>query len=300
MVKISIFTPSYNRAYTISNLYESLLKQSSKNFEWIIVNDGSTDNLDELVEKWMNDPSRNFEIIYLKEKNEGKQVSINKGVLRARGELFFIVDSDDHLTNNAVELILERSLTISKDKFAGLAFCRGYDQNTIIGKTFDGFSKDATSLERSKFNIMGDKAEVFYTDILKKYPFPQFPNENFVTEATVWYKIANDNYKIRWYQDIIYICNYLEDGLTADKKLGARNFKGYTFSTKEILKYNLPLIDKTKMLGSYVNAGRMNNVSYKNLSKNVNVKLYFVYSAYLLFKLKYLVLNAKKTFNKVG
>lgn len=298
MVKISIFSPVYNRAYTISKLYESLLKQTSKNFEWIIVNDGSTDNLDELVEKWMNDSSRDFEIIYLKEKNEGKQVSINKGVLKARGELFFIVDSDDHLTNNAVEIILERSLTISKDKFAGLAFCRGYDKNTIIGETFNGFSKDATSLERRKFNIMGDKAEVFYTDILKKYPFPQFPDENFVTEATVWYKIANDNYKIRWYQDIIYICNYLEDGLTADKKLGARNFKGYTFSTKEILKYNLSLIDKTKMLGSYVNAGRINKVSYKKLSDNVDAKLYFVISSYALFKLKYIILNAKSTFNK--
>lgn len=286
MIKISVFTPVYNRAYTISKLYESLLNQTVTEFEWIIVNDGSTDNINDLISIWKKDSRRKFNLIYLDELNEGKHISINKGVQESTSELFFIVDSDDYLTNDAIEIILEKRKSITPETHAGLGFCRGYNENTIIGSTFKGDTVDATSLQRRKHNILGDKAEVFFTEILKKYPFPKFQGENFITEATVWYKIANDNYKIRWYQNIIYICNYLEDGLTANKEIGVKNFKGYTHSTKEIVKYNLSWIDKTKMVGSYANAGKKNNITFKKLSENVDVNITYIMFSYSLYKIK--------------
>lgn len=230
-VCLTVFTPTYNRGYIIENLYRSLQKQAFKNFEWIVVNDGSTDNTDELFAKW-NTEDNFFPIRYLKVENGGKHLAINKGVEMAVGRMFFIVDSDDYLPDDALEQIVEVEKSIpetEKSHFAGVCGCKGYTKDRVVGKTYskEGFL-DITSLERSKFHIEGDKAEVFYTDILKKYPFPAFEGENFITECVVWDKIAFAGYKLRFFNKIVCICNYLPDGLTAKgKNLFVENPQGW-------------------------------------------------------------------------
>lgn len=228
---ITVFTPTYNRGYIIPNLYKSLQRQTNNNFEWLVIDDGSTDNTAELFDKYIKE-ANDFKITYQKVPNGGKHRAINKGVHLASGDLFFIVDSDDYLTDNAVEkiLLLEASIPEEKkDTFAGVCECRGYSATVIIGKTYshDGYL-DITMLERPKYGIYGDKAEVFYTDILRKYPFPEFEGENFVTECVVWDRIAFDGYKLRFDNDIVYICDYLSDGLTAHyEDLYDKNPKSY-------------------------------------------------------------------------
>ena len=101
-VKITVFTPTYNRAYTLERLYKSLLNQTSYDFEWLIVDDGSTDNTSELIKSFQN--NQLFDVRYYKQGNGGKHVAINKGVELAEGELFFIVDSDDYLTDDAIAI----------------------------------------------------------------------------------------------------------------------------------------------------------------------------------------------------
>lgn len=224
---ITVFTPTYNRGYTLENLFNSLLVQTNKNFEWLIVDDGSTDNTEDLVNRFKDVSS--FKIRYIKKKNGGKHTAINCGVNLAEGFLFFIVDSDDQLTKDAIEKLYkwEQSLEKKKD-FAGISGNKGDVLGNLLGSTFKGNYIDATNIERRENNILGDKAEAYYTSVLKKFPFPEIEGENFMTEAIVWDKIAASGLEIRWFNDIIYIVEQREDGLIAQgNSRYANNPKGY-------------------------------------------------------------------------
>ncbi|SDA41922.1 Glycosyl transferase family 2 [Butyrivibrio sp. INlla18] len=227
---ITVFTPTYNRAYRIEKLYESLKRQTSKDFEWIVINDGSTDNTNELFEKWLVEDN-GFNIVYREVHNGGKHRAINLGVQIASSDAFFIVDSDDYLTTDAIELVDNWFLQIANDEtFAGVSGLRSdLAGNPIGGKPkICGEYVDCTNLQRHLYHLLDDKAEVYKTHILKKYPFPEFEGEKFVPESLIWDHIARDGYKLRWFERIIYICEYLEDGLTAssDKKF-MDNPKGF-------------------------------------------------------------------------
>lgn len=213
---VTIFTPIYNRAYIIENLYQSLLRQTSFNFEWLILDDGSTDNISMIVNQWIKNTQK-FEIRFYSQKNGGKHRAINRGVQLARGSAFFIVDSDDYLTDDAVEIISKYWEPIEdKQEFAGVSGLKMHKNEQVIGGSLC-FAKfvDATNLERDKYGLQGDKAEVYKTDILKMFPFPEYEGENFITEAVVWNEIAYQGYKIRWFNRGIMVCDYLADGLTA-------------------------------------------------------------------------------------
>ena len=141
----------------------------------------------------------------------------------AETDAFFIVDSDDYLTKDAVKLVNSWFLNIANlNDFTGVSGLKANQKMVPYGgyPTIPSSTTppppyiDATNLERKKYNLLGDKAEVYKTSILKKYPFPEFEGEKFVTEAQVWNRIALDGYKLRWYSNIIYICEYLPDGLT--------------------------------------------------------------------------------------
>ena len=211
---ITVFTPTYNRAYIINRLYDSLKKQTFKDFEWLVIDDGSTDD----TNKYFNsiDASDHFfRIRYLKIENGGKHRAINKALDLAEGELFFIVDSDDFLPNDSLANIYEvYSHLDNKAEFCGVCGQKGDVSGFAIGSTFDGEMLDTTYLERKNYNIQGDKSEVFITDVLKKYRFPEFEDEKFIPESVVWNKIAADGYKFRYFNKVVYCCEYLPDGLT--------------------------------------------------------------------------------------
>jgi len=223
---ITVFTPTYNRRQLIEKLYQSLLAQSEKNFEWLVIDDGSTDE----TEKYFTDISSKktpFPIRYIKQENGGKHRAINEGITKASGELFFIVDSDDHLTEKAIEKINQWMTTLDEShKWAGIAGLRGFSRNKIIGQHNPKPYTDAQNSERRKYNLLGDKAEVYFTDVLKQHPFPEIPGENFISEEIVWNAIARDGYYLRWFNEIIYICNYLEGGLTKDNAKDKKNPQG--------------------------------------------------------------------------
>lgn len=214
---VTVFTPIFNRANIITQLYESLLRQTSFDFEWLIIDDGSTDGVEALINEWIRKKNMPFEIRFFRQQNGGKHRAINRGVKLARGDAFFIVDSDDYITDSAIEWINAHWKEIADDdEFAGLSGLKAKFDGELIGDGEISFQSyiDATNLERSNYHLEGDKAEVYKTGILKKYPFPEFSGEKFVTEATVWNKIAYDGYKIRWYNKVIYLCEYRGDGLT--------------------------------------------------------------------------------------
>lgn len=239
-MKITVFTPTYNRGYIIENLYRSLQRQSFTDFEWLVVDDGSSDNTEELFKKWSKE-NNNFQIRYYKKENGGKHRAINYALDKAKGELFFTVDSDDYLTDDALYKVdkWEKSLDRSK-KFAGIVANIGNDKYKTINNFFKEEYLDLDLLQRYDYTedgkkvLDGERSYIFYTDIHKKYRYPEFDGEKFITEAVVWNRMAHDGYLVRYYNDIIWIFEYLDDGLTkAGNKLFLDNPRGYTLWLKE-------------------------------------------------------------------
>lgn len=286
---LTIFTPIYNRGKYVSRLFNSIDAQTIKDFEWIIINDGSTDNTDEEIRKNILKKDRKFDIRYITVENGGKPRAINQAVRLAKGKYFFIVDSDDWLVSNAVELIEKWCDDIDRNpnfkKFAGVAGLRKYPDNKINGGKGNGKPIiDAGNLEREKFKLSGDKAEVYKTNILKKYPFKIFKNENFVTEETVWNKIAADGYIIRWHMIPIYVGDYLSDGLTKNAlKRNINNFNGLIYSTKMALELK-PTRYTFTYIYDYVEAGKEKAYSYKKLANLIGMSTYSLFIKYNLFK----------------
>ena len=238
----TVFTPTYNRAYILPKLYDSLCTQTAKNFEWLIVDDGSSDNTEDLVNAWINN-GHDFVIRYVKKENGGKPRAINDGVTLACGEYFFMVDSDDYLLPDALEK-MSLWLTDIQDEcgFIGVGAAKGYPDGKYIKGVpptvnESGFV-DATNLDRSQYNLDVDMCEAYRTDIFRKFPMAEWPGEKFAPEQIALNEIALAGYKLRWHSDIIYICEYLEDGLTkGSRKLEKNNPMGYAMMYNHMLKY---------------------------------------------------------------
>lgn len=239
-MKITVFTPTYNRGYIIENLYRSLQRQSFTDFEWVVVDDGSSDNTEELFEKWSKEDN-NFEIRYYKKENGGKHRAINYGVSKAQGEWIFIVDSDDSITFNAIQRIYTWINLLDCKNIVAVSGLRGKNSTIPMGDTLcfgDKYYIDINNLKRDKLNLNYDMAEVYRLDILKRYNFPEYDGEKFITESVVWDKIAYDGYKIRFFNEIIYICDYLDDGLTKQgRDIFVNNPNGYAHYIKQQIQF---------------------------------------------------------------
>lgn len=218
-MRITVFTPTYNRAYIIEKLYRSLQRQTFRDFEWLIVDDGSTDNTADIVAIWQHE-GNDFPIRYYKKENGGKCRAINYGVDFAEGELFFNVDSDDYLTDDALEKIDRWEHCLPKDgRFCGVVGNLGTSATETPNTPWSEPYRDANLLERyadyCDHPIDGERAWVFYTEIQKQYKYPEFEGENFITPAVSWNRMAHDGYLVRIFDDIIWIYEYQPDGLTA-------------------------------------------------------------------------------------
>ena len=239
-ILITVFTPTYNRAHLLTRLFQTLKQQTISDFEWLIVDDESSDDTATVVQRFREGKNQ-FAIQYYKQKHGGKHRAINLALKHARGRYFFIVDSDDWLPENAIELLKSWLQEIQGiPGFCGVAGQKALADGKSVGSSFEGKDYvDASSLERKKLHIEGDKAEVFDVEILKAHPFPEFDGEFFVTEAVCWNAIAADGYKLRWYNEPVYYCEYLEDGLSKsganDLRGHIANFQGYTFYIRQCL-----------------------------------------------------------------
>lgn len=293
-MRVTVFTPTYNRAYIIENLYNSLKRQSFRDFEWIVVDDGSTDNTESLFNEILAEEN-DFHIRYIKTANGGKHRAINRGVSEAEGEMFFIVDSDDYLTDDALLIIdnIESEIkTHDREEFCGICGLKGFSATQAVGTSFSGEYLDITVLEREKYKIRGDKAEVFYTHILKKYPFPTFDGENFLTECVVWDKIASDGYKMRFFNQIIYVCDYLPDGLTAhSSKLFVDNPKGYGLYLAQSSEYGkIKGIEKWNGFLDYFYQTRK-TISFFEISRNLKINPIILWLRLLVMRVFYRLYN---------
>lgn len=213
---ITVLTAAYNRAYIIHKLYDSLKRQTCKNFEWIVIDDGSTDNTEKIFSTWIKEDNP-FRIIYKKTDNGGKHRACNIGTKMAHGDCIICIDSDDYLTDDAIEFIeREFGKIADDDEFAGIICfrCSGDGKNILSGNVIFEPYKDGTFLDAGSYGITGDTVVAYKTNVLLKYPYPEFPGEKYFAEGIIFNKIAMDGLKSRFFSHVVQFTDYLSDGLT--------------------------------------------------------------------------------------
>ena len=242
-MRFTVLTPTYNRGHLLGALFESLCRQTFHDFEWVIIDDGSADDTKQIVEQFQQKEPF-FPIIYYKQENGGKHRAWNKGIELASGELVFGCDSDDYLTDDALEITdrVEKTIPIEeKKRFAGVCGLKAYQDGSEVGETFQGsVYRDMTYLERIQNNVKGDKSEVFYTEVWKENRYREFEGEKFLTEATSLFLMSEKGLRIRFFNMIIKKIEYLSDGLSADSKnLFVQNPKGWGLYIYQRIKHGL-------------------------------------------------------------
>ena len=233
-MKFTIFTPTFNRKELLGKLYSSLQNQTYRDFEWLIVDDGSADGTEERVKEFINGKKLNIRYFYTE--NGGKQRAYNFGVDKAEGELFICLDSDDEYVETGLETILKYwEKYKNNNEIAGMGYLSTYPDGKVIGREFPEKEMISTQFDiYNKYGVKGDKGLMFRTEILKKYPFPVFEGEKFTTEAVVYNRICQ-KYKMLYVNEKIEIKEYQEDGLTAKyNNLLLRNPKGQALYHNEI------------------------------------------------------------------
>lgn len=297
---ISVFTPTYNRIGLLKRLYKSLVSQSSQNFEWVLVDDASTDG----TEAWVGEICNNstFPIVYKKINHGGKHRAINAGVSLAKGEFMFFVDSDDYLPNNSIEIIVKWINQIGEQKkIAGIAGLRQTPNGEIVGESPSipvGAYIECSNLERYRKHLQGDKAEIYKTEILKKYCFPEFENEFFLTERIVWDKIAADGYILRWYNTPIYYCDYQHNGLTnsgANKEKGhMENFRGYS----AFMRQSVRVMEPEEAVTFFREYNRTTHLLKKPISERANnigySTIHYIFYLFIQMPFFYIILLTKR------
>lgn len=250
MKYLTIFTPTYNRAYILPKLYESLCREPSNLFIWLIVDDGSTDNTQELVLRWQGE--KKIEIVYHKQSNGGKMRAHNAGVKLCTTSLFFCIDSDDQIENGAIRKIIDvYTMLQADDSLSG-----------VIAKKYMVNGNDAQKLPvvvRStlhniyKSGFEGETSLIFKTAILRKFPFPEIEGELFVTEGYVYDQIDQE-YELLVLDDFLMRCEYLADGYTSNaNSLFLKYPKGWAlYFAQHYRFYAKNIRDKIKYMGYYI------------------------------------------------
>jgi glycosyltransferase involved in cell wall biosynthesis len=211
----SILTPTYNRAHTLPKVYASLKQQTLKDFEWIIVDDGSSDHTTRLVQEWTREAP--FPIRYFKQPNGGHHIATNKAIQEAQGQFSIPLDSDDQLVPEALERFVKHWETIpveQRDHFVGVTALIETEAGNLMGSKFPQDIFDSDSTEMGYILRFGDDRKgMIRTDILKRFPYPIFENEKFMSDSIIWHRIAK-SYKTRFVNDVLCVTDYLPDGQT--------------------------------------------------------------------------------------
>ena len=244
MAKLSIITPTYNRAHTLPRCFESLCQQTCKDFEWIIVDDGSSDNTQSVISSFYTDA---FLITKVQKGNGGKHTALNTAHSYINGDYVLILDSDDFLTDTAVEEVLRAWAVYDSDNKIGVVTFLRADTNYQPLCVVDKYETPVDFLPvNRKIIISSDCCEVIRTSLFMQFPFPVFPGEKFISECALWNRVGQ-HYKCVYINSVIYVCKYLEGGLTnSGRKMRIRNPKGGMFTSNLRMDWRNSLKERLK------------------------------------------------------
>ena len=211
----TVLTPTYNRAHTLARVYESLCAQIFQDFEWVVVDDGSTDNTRELVERWCE--TAFFPIKYIWQPNQHKKTAFNRGVREARGELVVALDSDDALDPNALDAMATAWRDVPAEErhnyIAITGLCARPDGG-IVGDMFPRDVMDTTVLDMSfRHHVKGEKFGCMRTEVLRQFPFPE-DVAGFVPESIIWRAIGRAGYLTRFVNEVFRVYHDSPDSLS--------------------------------------------------------------------------------------
>ena len=210
MPTLTVFSPAYNRAHTLTRLYHSLCRQKCKDFIWLIVDDGSADNTEEIVKEWQA-KDNGFQIRYVYKENGGMHTAHNVAYENIDTELNVCIDSDDMMSDNAVALILEHWERVKNKGYAGIVALDADFSGKIIGDTFPEGMSETTLSGYYATGRTGDKKLVYKTSIINKYPpYPVFPGEKYVALAYK-YRLIDQDYKLSVLNQVVCLVEYQED-----------------------------------------------------------------------------------------
>lgn len=237
MIKITYLTPTYNRANLLGNLYNSLLKQTNKNFCWLIIDDGSKDNTKEVVDQWIAENKIQIEYVY--KENGGKNTALDLAHSICKTEFIACVDSDDYLSDDCTEVLYTKFDKCVSDEVVGIVGRNAhYNGNTYNNKWCDKEQLLYFNELSSKYGYTQDTFLIFKTDIVKKYHFPKIQGEKFITESVLYNQFFYD-YKFLAIEEYLHLVEYQQDGYTAmGKDLFFKNPKGYLYALKQNAYYN--------------------------------------------------------------
>ena len=244
---ITILTPTFNRAHLLPRLFESLTHQTDFNFEWLVIDDGSTDGTSDLFagKTFLSAP---FPIRYYQQENGGKHRALNAGVKQAKGDFIFIADSDDWLLPQSVAIVgLHTSAIADDNTFAGVAGLDVFDDERIVGTGLPQDIIDCNAMDvRYRYHVDGDLKEVFKTTVLQEFPFPEIQDEKFCPEQLVWFRLAQ-KYKLRYFNTPIYVAEYQPNGITASIiRVRMLAPQATCMMYAEMLAYKIPFKEKIK------------------------------------------------------
>lgn len=239
MPVLTIFTPAYNRAYSIHLCYESLCRQTCKDFIWLVVDDGSSDNTSELIQEWQKEDN-GFEIRYIYKENGGMHTAHNTAYENIDTELNVCIDSDDYMTDNAVELIIDCWKKYGSNEYAGIiALDIDSKSNQVIGTELPGNRKSISTTDFYEQGGLGDKKFIYCTDIINSVPeYPVFEGEKYVSLGYKYTLIAQ-NYEMIILNKPVCVVEYRNDGSSMNMlRQYKKNPKGFAFIRKVHMKYN--------------------------------------------------------------
>lgn len=237
MALLTVFTPAYNRAHTLPRTYESLCRQDCKDFVWLVVDDGSSDNTADLIRNWQ-EQENGFEIRYLYKENGGMHTAHNAAYEVIHTELNVCIDSDDCLANGAVKKILDKWCAVKDQGYAGIIGLDADLDGNLIGKGFPKGLSETTLTGYYAAGGRGDKKLVYRTDVINQYPpYPVFEGEKYVALAYK-YRLIDQDYKLAVLDEVLCNVEYQPDGSSGTMwKQYLKNPKGFAFWRKVCMRY---------------------------------------------------------------
>lgn len=235
MKLLTVFTPTYNRAYCLNTCYQSLLRQSCKDFIWLIIDDGSTDNTRELIKSWIEE--NKIEIKYHWQENQGMHGAHNTAYEIIDTELNVCIDSDDYMPERAIENISLFWEKYGNEKVSGIIGLDSYTDKSIIGTKLPENLQSSSLFDLyTKHGVTGDKKLVYRTELTKQYPYPLFDNEKYVGLAYKYYML-DKQYELLLLNEVLCCVEYLPDGSSLNMfNQYRKNPRGFAFYRKELMK----------------------------------------------------------------
>lgn len=294
MATLTVFTPLYNRISTLKRTYESLKRQTSKDFVWLIIDDGSTDNPYEIIKEWIK-INNGFEIKYVYKENGGMHTAHNTAYENIDTELNVCVDSDDYMPDNAVQLIIDCWNKNKNKGYAGIIALDFADSTKkVIGKELPTDKESTTLMGYYNNGGFGDKKLIYRTDIIKATPlYPVFDNEKYVALAYK-YHLIDEKYELKILNECVCIVDYQMDGSSTNMyRQYVRNPKGFAFWRKEQMKHSINIKQKFKACIHYVSSSLIAKNKY--FVKESPEKFLTVLSIPIGYILKVIVMKKSKS-----